>query len=68
MFLQAFGENKDVVQVNENKLVYHILENAVNKTLEDSRSIRYAKRHHQVLPFTRRSVKCCLPFIPLSDA
>ena len=68
VFLQAFEEDQYVIQVDEYKLVYHVPENVIYESLENSRNVRQAKRHHQVFPVPSRIVKRCFPLIPFSDA
>ena len=59
----VLGENKDVVQINENELVYHISQDVVHQGLEDGRHVREAERHDEVLPVPRRRVEGRLPFV-----
>ena len=67
MFIRAFGEDQYLIQVDEYELVYHVPENVVYESLENSRIVRQAKRHHQVFPVPSRSVKRCFPLVPFSD-
>ena len=61
--LSILGENENVVQINKNKLVYHISQDIVHQGLEDGWRVREAERHDEVLPGPRRCVEGRLPFV-----
>ena len=65
MFLQSLRKYQDVVQVDEDVVVNDVMEDIIDKGLEDCGSVRQPKRHHQVLVVPTGSVERCLPLISL---
>ena len=55
----------DIIQIKEDEPVQKVSENAVHKTLKDSRSIGMANRDYEVLLMKNRSVESGLLINPL---
>jgi signal transduction histidine kinase len=49
MFLGGAGEDKDVIKVDKDELVQHVMENIINQSLEHSRGVGKVKWHDQIL-------------------
>lgn len=58
-------EDEDVIQVDKDTAVEHILEDVIDQGFEDSWGIGKARWHDQVLIMPGWGVKRCLPVITL---
>lgn len=64
LFLGGAGEDKDVVEVDEDEPVQHVVENIINQSLEHSRGVGKPKLHDLILVVTAGCVEDSLPLIP----
>jgi hypothetical protein len=65
VFLGRAGEDKDVIDVDEDEPVQHVTENIINQSLEISRGVDKVKGHDQELVVATGHVEGRLPLIPL---
>ena len=61
-------KNLNIVQINEQELVYHITQHIIDKTLENTWAVSQAKRKDLVFIVACGRVEGRLPLIPLLDA
>jgi hypothetical protein len=62
MFFGGAGE--DVIQVDEDEPVRHVMENIINQSLEHSRGVGKAKWHDQILLVIVGHIEGSLPLVP----
>lgn len=62
MFLGGPGENQDVIQADEHKMIHEVLEDVVNQSLENNGNISQCKWHHQILELIK--LKAIYPLSP----
>ena len=65
VFLGVPGENQNIFQIDDNKVVNKIPKQVIY--LDDGRGIRQAERHDEVFEVPQVGVEARLPFVPLSD-
>ena len=63
VFFQGVGVNQDVINVDDEKVVDHILENLVHKGLEDNEGVRKAVGNDQLFVVPSSGDKGRLPFV-----
>ena len=63
---QIFRKDKNVIQIDDNKLVQQVPEDLIKKVLKHDWGITQPKRHDQVFVMAISSVKRSLPFITFS--
>jgi hypothetical protein len=65
VFLGGAGEDEDVVKVDEDEPVQHVIaRNIINKSLEHSWGVGKAKWHDQILVVIAVHVEDSLPIVP----
>jgi hypothetical protein len=64
VILGGAGEDEDVIEVDEDKPVQHVMENIINPSLEHSRGVGKAKWHNQILVVDAGRVEGSLPLVP----
>lgn len=62
------GEDQDVVQIDENVDVKHVVEDVVHEVLEYGRSIRQAEWHDEAFEVTVAGAESSLPFFAFFNA
>src|SRR5271167_1422208 len=67
VFLWRAGEDKDVIQVNDDKDIQVVPEHIIHEMLEDCRGIGEAKRHHKVLKMAITGAEGSFPLIPRAN-
>src|ERR1700742_796434 len=63
MLLFGFGEDQDVVKIDNDKDINDIREGVIHEVLELGRRVAQSKRHNTVFKETIFCLECCLPFI-----
>ena len=61
------GENLNIVQIDDNKVVNKIPKQVIYQCLEDGGGVRQAERHDEVFKVPQVGVEARLPFVPLWD-
>ena len=67
VLVRIFGVNKDVIEVNDNTNVQHILEDVVHKALKRSRRVCQAVVHYLEFVRTISCMKGGFPFVALGN-
>ena len=60
--------DQDVVQIDNNIVVYHIYENVIHELLKSCRSVSKAFWHYQPLERSVSSLESSFPFVSISNA
>src|SRR6266481_1795226 len=68
VFLDRVREDQDVIEVNNDEEVGHVLENIVHEVLKSSRGIGESHGHDQELKRAIACSECGLPLMTSSDA
>ncbi len=67
MFFQVLGENEDVINVTNYKIIEIFTKNIIHEMLKDGKCIYKAKMHHHIFKMFVACTKCRLPFITFSN-
>lgn len=71
VFLLCLQKDEDVINVNKDKPVQHVVEDIAHQCLEHSgqsrNTVGQSKRHHQTLEVPQRGIKGGFPFTPLTN-
>ena len=68
MELNGSWKNKNIVQIDHQKVVQVFPKNVVDKVLESSWGVAEAERHNKVLIVAKSGPKGCFPLIPGSNS
>jgi hypothetical protein len=68
LLLDVRGEDKDIIQIDHNKLIYIFSKDDIHHMLKYYRSISEAERHYLVLKMTITCAKRGFPFISRFDS
>jgi hypothetical protein len=63
----VLGEDEDIIQVHNNKVIEHISKDGVHEALEGGRSICETEVHDHEIEGTIASLEGSLPFVTQSD-
>ena len=66
VFFGGAGEDEDVINVDKDEPVKHVVENIIHQSLEHSRGVGESKRHDEIFMVAAGNIEGDFQLVPLS--